>query len=916
MRMFFISKKKFNRFFLALSVFLFMINVAYSEEVIEIPKDSLKNFVKYSFNNSTDDNQNILIKLAKTHFDPLKNFPLNDPKINSIDSYKSDEIGYYIIQFDGPIIEEWKKSLKSQGAEIFDYIPDFSFIIRIPAKNELAVKSLPHVRWLGIYQPEYRVSQKVVDEIYGIKAAENTSVSTLRITVFPGENIEKIAENIKKTGGEILNTVTTQWKTTFKVKINNSNLVQLPQISGVKWIESTPEWKLFNNISADILGTRTVWNNKGLYGSGQVIAVCDTGLDKGSTSIANLHDDFEDGLGNARVIQIFDLVGDGASDVNSGHGTHVAGSILGNGYKSGSDPSANSFPSNCYAGMAPKASLIFQASEENTSESLSGLPDDLNTLFSQADGAGASIHSNSWGASVAGSYTSSAEDVDEYVWANKDFVILFAASNDGIDMDGDGVVDLYSLGSPGTAKNCITVGASENNRPSGAGIDALWGQAWAKSYSADPIKSDHVSNNINGMAAFSSRGPVLDGRYKPDIVAPGTNILSTKSSMSSGSGWGSYDSYYMYMGGTSMATPIAAGATAVMREYLLKTGSVNPSAALVKAYLLNTADDMTPGQYGTGSTQEISNAPVPNNVEGWGRLNLEKGIYPTSPFNFLCYDEQTGLTTSQTQTYDVKVVNSNAPLKVNLVWADYPGSTTAQGGLVNDLDLKINGPSSFTAYPDNASKKSSLNVLNYNDGTPEAYYLPNKVAIKFTPSSYPAYIESTSFYFDNQSGDTSDVSIIVYDDDGANGMPGGTQLFNKKLTYVEGFFVTVGIGIVISSGDFFISVEKISSTQRLIADNQSYGRSYYNTGSGWLLSSAYTAYISANLRGSDYSTSYDRVNNTLGVTVNNPTVGTYTINISGYNIPHGPQPYALVVSGNITSQSSKALPWIDLLLNR
>ena len=173
--------------------------------------------------------------------------------------------------------------------------------------------------------------------------------------------------------------------------------------------------------------------------------------------------------------------------------------------------------------------------------------------------------------------------------------------------------------------------------------------SWAFKYSADPIFSDHVSNHPEGMAAFSSRGPCLDGRYKPDIVAPGTNILSTRSSRClRDQDGGVYNPYYMWMGGTSMSTPLVAGASALMREYLMGVkGYANPSAALIKAALLNSAQDISPGQYGTGSTREIPISPVPNNVEGWGRLNLGNGVYPVSPSNILYYDVQSSLSTGE-----------------------------------------------------------------------------------------------------------------------------------------------------------------------------------------------------------------------------------------------------------------------------
>lgn len=86
------------------------------------------------------------------------------------------------------------------------------------------------------------------------------------------------------------------------------------------------------------------------------------------------------------------------------------------------------------------------------------------------------------------------------------------------------------------------------------------------------------------MAALSSRGPTREGRIKPDVVAPGTCILSTLSraaSMSSTFGT-STDPLFFYHSGTSMATPLVAGCPAVIRETLVKNGMATPSAALVK----------------------------------------------------------------------------------------------------------------------------------------------------------------------------------------------------------------------------------------------------------------------------------------------------------------------------------------------
>jgi len=157
------------------------------------------------------------------------------------------------------------------------------------------------------------------------------------------------------------------------------------------------------------------------------------------------------------------------------------------------------------------------------------------------------------------------------MWEHKDFLILIAAGNDGVDGDRDGVVDQGSVTPPGTAKNGITVGAAESVRSQG-GYQRAYGSLWPDSYGIAPLKDDMQSDNADDVAAFSSRGPTRDGRVKPDLVAPGTNILSTRSSavQSTNHGWGAWAASprYMFNGGTSMATPLAAGAAALVRQYL------------------------------------------------------------------------------------------------------------------------------------------------------------------------------------------------------------------------------------------------------------------------------------------------------------------------------------------------------------
>ena len=150
-----------------------------------------------------------------------------------------------------------------------------------------------------------------------------------------------------------------------------------------------------------------------------------------------------------------------------------------------------------------------------------------------------------------------------------------------------------------------------------------------------PIKTDLEGDNSEGMAAFSNRGPTSDGRIKPDIVAPGTWIHSTKTSLrDTGSDLGDH---YTVKRGTSMATPITAGSVALVIEHLNAHGyncnlaynsaSDNcPESALIKAILSASAHDML-GQYTSGGDGENGAAEkAPNSHEGWGRVDLERSM--------------------------------------------------------------------------------------------------------------------------------------------------------------------------------------------------------------------------------------------------------------------------------------------------
>jgi hypothetical protein len=862
------------------------------------------------------------LRLASGAFDPIfQTQPDKHPARISANNAAEENARYWIVQFDGPITDGYKYALEELGIEVLDYLPEFAFIVTMDAEKRTSVRALRGVRWVGAYQPAYKFKRKKTRALS--LDARSYEVADYLVTLFKTSNFAAIAARIEMQGAEILDISEHGSRPKLKIRISPQALASVAAINGVKWIEAAPVWELTNNVASAIMTTREAWNTHNLYGAGQRIAVADTGLDQGSRLPADLHDDFEDGNGASRVAKIFDRVGDGGDDVNTGHGTHVAGSIVGNGALSGSDPAVHDYDHpDAYIGIAPEATLVFQAVENNSSEELSGIPSDLSDLFQQAYDEGSRIHTNSWGSSEAGNYTSYSQDVDEFVWNNKDFLILFSVGNDGVDADGDGVVDLSSVGSPATAKNCISVGASENYRPNGSSpapaITESYGAKWPTAYPVDPLNSDLMSDDENGMVAFSSRGPCLDGRIKPDIVAPGTNIVSTKSSATTATLWGQGPDLdgtnYTYSGGTSMATPLTAGAAALVREFYIDRQGISPSAALIKATLLNGAFDTRPGQYGTGSTQEIPDAPRPNNVQGWGRVDLENSIFPPITRILTFEDETGGLTTNESDVYEFTMIDGSEPLNATLVWSDYPGSPAAGGGLVNDLDFSIIDPSGNVFYPNNASQGEATEVISYDDGIVDGAYQWSdgfRVGVRFTPPTYPARLSEAVFLLSSESY-PSTFSYYVY---GGSASSGPQELLASGTTTIYGYgWHTVDLTspvLEVTGGDFFLVIELTDELIWYYDSRTPGGRSWDYADETWSRWLNENYMFRAVVFSPDAITSYDRINNIVGIDIENPVDGKYNLYIEGYNIPQSLQPYALVLSSGEVLNWTKILPPIS-----
>jgi hypothetical protein len=607
----------------------------------------------------------------------------------------------FIVQLNTPVSDAARELLTDAGAVVRGFFPNNAVLAEFDPAALAALEGVAQVQAADEFLPADKL-QPFLSSLIAAHPAE----AEVRVTVqtFAPEDAETAAAAARKAGGEVEEThAGTRWGTVRAV-LPLGAVRGLASLGAVQWIEERPPVQRRNDKAAapSHLNATNAWAVWGLTGKGQVVGHADTGLDTGNP--ATLHPDFQ---GRVRALIARARPGD-ASDLN-GHGTHTAGSILGSGAASGGR----------YRGTAWEAELVHQ-SVVNASGSFTGLPADLYPFYTQSYTNGARIHSDSWGSSTYGAYDSDCRATDLFAWDHPDHLAVFAAGNDGRDTNGDGRVDPGAVGSPATAKNALAVGAAENDRPAGSGGYSAytWGFAWPSRYPVNPIKNDYISYSatpapvyLQGMAAFSSRGPAADGRVKPDVVAPGTDVISTKSSVG-GVVWASLssNSRYCFGGGTSMATPLAAGLAALARQYCVeRAGVTNPSAALLKAMLVGGARSLAPGQYGTDSTQEIPFAS-PNSVEGWGQPDIAQTVHPSGGLMVRLLD-RIGPAGGETNTFEVTVTAGGRPLDVALCWMDYPATAGAGVTRVNDLDLLVTTPDGTPLHPNGGAGRDDLNTV-------------------------------------------------------------------------------------------------------------------------------------------------------------------------------------------------------------
>jgi serine protease AprX len=607
----------------------------------------------------------------------------------------------WLVSLRSPLMPYMRRDITATGAELDEYVPNHAYVATATPEQAAELINLPFVRDVERYGPSK--TGPIVLTAGGRGAAPTARVWDLWLSDASARTrvlswLDQNDVSVEGEGGRRIRLILPD-DSELKREIST-----LPGV--LSMVEHVPP-KLFNDVACSLLGVTSGNGQRSLplTGAGQIVAVADTGLHEA-------HPDFA-----GRVIQVVALGRPNNSSDPHGHGTHVAGSVL-------SDGSASN---GTYAGVAPEAKLYFQ-SLLDSGGGLGGLPVSLEDLFEPAYQAGARIHNNSWGAATASAYTVDSNDVDAYAAKRRDMLIVIAAGNEGTAASpfnsAPGFVDWLSIGSPASCKNALTVGAARSSRTSGGLSGRRYGDTWSSDFPNPPIADQSVSGDPEGLAAFSSRGPCDDRRIKPDIVAPGTDIVSTRSVTAPDRNfWGllnGHNGAYAYMGGTSMACPLVAGCAALIRQYFVDDRNTSPSAALLKATLVNGARWLT----GADSVAD-RNAP-PNFHQGFGGVSLTTTIphaqRPDLRLEFIdCWQApnlQLG-ETGERQRFHLDV-QAGTPLRLCMAYTDLPGRS-----LQNDVSLMVQDPTGKkiagnTGLPTmtNSDVDNNVEVIRVDNPTP------------------------------------------------------------------------------------------------------------------------------------------------------------------------------------------------------
>lgn len=552
--------------------------------------------------------QDYQILLQSGSFTPERNVSSANGRANAAFRLStSGQKSFVLIQFDDIPTEEERRELRSEGIELLEYIPNYAYTATIAAGSNPGALARTKGRAIIELNAEQKMQPGLASGNIPSHAFSGPATVDLWISYPKSFNYEEIQAALRSLQYEVISDKFKNYQV-LALRVPLRELKRLAAQPFVQYVQAAPQPdRQLNNKSTT--NSRANVLKSALPGN-RNLSGAGVVMGIGDESNPLRHIDL-----NARIIN--------RAPIDAGsHGLHVMGTMGGAGIMD-----------ERYAGYAPRATVLAQS----YSSILAYSPQYVQDF-------GMVITNNSYGSDVITCETNGAYDLYSYIVDQQAFEMpylqhVFAAGNSGTTTCAPFAVGFATvLGGYQTAKNVITVGAT---------------------------------GETGGLMSNSSRGPVKDGRLKPEITAQGSGIQSTIPVNLYGGG-----------SGTSMATPAVSGGLALLYErYRQLNGNQNPKNGLMKALLVNGAVDK--GNEG------------PDYGFGYGWLNLLRSVKML---------ESQSYTTSQvahqgTNNISINVPANTAQLKVMLYWNDPAGSTLASQNLVHNLDLQVTNPASNVVLP-------------------------------------------------------------------------------------------------------------------------------------------------------------------------------------------------------------------------
>jgi subtilisin-like proprotein convertase family protein len=431
--------------------------------------------------------------------------------------------GSYLVQADRPLDKAFYAELSKAGASYIAYVPNNAALVAASPVQATNLAANADVVAVLPYEPYYKLDGTLLPSA----VEQQPQTNALSVTTFPGQRDAALAA-LTQLGATLIGEDRSPFGPTLIVNVPAGSLAAVAQLPLAQEIEAYTPRRIMNDLTRVIMGVATntligTTNYLGLTGSNVTVNINDTGVDSTHPDLAGRL------LGDNNPDSLIDY---------DGHGTHVAGIIAGNGSKSttvtGFVPGSitTNGPSNHadFRGKATNATLYVQALDlvygPYVSDSF------LQENASANMGPTNLISNNSWdyGSTVydihAASYDAATRDAQPNVDGEQPLLFVFAAGNNGNGSDNGIEGASGTITSPATAKNVITVGASDSPR------------FITNKVSYDGVTTNEVfygeTANSNLVAWFSSCGNVdigvegTYGRFKPDVVAPGVFTISCR----------------------------------------------------------------------------------------------------------------------------------------------------------------------------------------------------------------------------------------------------------------------------------------------------------------------------------------------------------------------------------------------------